>query len=116
MACAYFYKHGGGRFLTAEHRIFTSWLHATSPANTAPILKHLANLLPNVEIGRRSNIKDDRIRFASKFGFKEDDFFMVASQFGTGLIVWSIATKNPAHEIKGDPRGSVRRDIRSALT
>lgn len=119
LACALYYKHTGGKFLSPQHRIWTSWLHGDWSANTAPILNYIVNLLPNTDIGRRSNIKNDRTRFVSKFGLKphEDDFFMVASQFGgdlinsrfkDGLVVWSIATKNPSHKVKRDPRGSVR--------
>lgn len=78
------------KILTQDHRFFASAYQIQDPL-TQKITDHFKQLLPDLTIGTRSNIKTYGSRFAYMSGCKPgDDFFVFAAQFGYGLILWGM--------------------------
>lgn len=84
------YYRERGRPISRLHHLTTGCYQMQGSA-TGSLTEYFANLLPDLTMGSRTNIKSYGERFAYKCGVKEDeDFFMYAAQFGKGLIVWGI--------------------------
>jgi hypothetical protein len=84
------YMRETGKILTSEHRLLSS-CYQPQRGGTETLTTYFTSLLPNSVVGTRTNIKDYGNRFRYIFGYKEeDDFFVYASQFGHGLILWGI--------------------------
>jgi hypothetical protein len=83
------YLRETGRILTTRHQYF-SGAYQPQRGGTQNFSSFLTTLLPNLIIGARSNIRNygDRFRYLS--GYKEDDLFCWAAQFGHGIILWGI--------------------------
>lgn len=78
------------KILTRDHRFFASAYQIQDP-HTQDITDYFKQLLPDLRIGSRSNIKRYGSRFAYMSGCKpEEDFFVFAAQFGYGLILWGM--------------------------
>jgi hypothetical protein len=76
--------------LTNSH-LFCSASYQPQQAGTDALTTLMQSLLPNIEIGKRTNIKlyGDRFRYLS--GFKTEGLFCWAAQFGHGIILWGLA-------------------------
>ncbi len=79
-----------GKILTREHQFWTS-LYQPQRGGTEKLHNFLTSTLPDLTLGQRLNIKDygDRFRYIS--GYKQEDFFVFAAQFGQGIILWGMA-------------------------
>jgi hypothetical protein len=79
-----------GKMMTPDHR-FVAGFYQPQLDGTGELTNYFTNLLPNVEVGERSNIKDYGERFRYISGYKDaEDFFVYAAQFGRGCIIWGI--------------------------
>jgi len=86
------YMRETGKILSAAHR-FVSSCYQPQRMGTETLTSYFNSLqLPNKSVGVRPNIKSydgDRFRYIS--GVKDDgNFLLYASQFGKGLILWSM--------------------------
>ena len=78
------------RIMTSDHRFFAS-TYQLQRAGTEDLTAFLKRLLPDLRIGRRSNIRKYGNRFAYMSGCKpKEDLFLFAAQFGYGLVCWGM--------------------------
>jgi len=78
------------RIMTSNHRFFAS-TYQLQRAGTEDLTALFKRLLPDLRIGRRSNIKKYGNRFAYMSGCKpKEDLFLFAAQFGYGLVCWGM--------------------------
>jgi len=78
------------RIITSDHRFFAS-TYQLQRAGTEDLTAFFKRLLPDLRIGRRSNIKKYGNRFAYMSGCKpKEDLFLFAAQFGYGLVCWGM--------------------------
>jgi hypothetical protein len=94
-----------GKILTRKHQ-FLSSAYQPQLGNTQTLTSCFTGLLPNLTVGARSNIKEygDRFRYIS--GYKGDDLFIYAAQFGHGLILWGIVCGPGMEKPRSGPLGS----------
>lgn len=84
------YLRDSGKILTPEHQFLTSVYQPQSPG-TDTLTSYFYSLLPKGAVGARRNIQDYGDRFKYMSGYMADqDFFVFATQFGRGLILWGI--------------------------
>jgi len=75
----------------------------------------LAQLLPDRTVGSRPNIKPNIKKYGQRFAYlsgvkKDEEFFVYAAQFGMGLLVWRIATRQEV--VVGEPLRSMAWKVR----
>ena len=79
-----------GKIMTPEHR-FVAGIYQPQLDHTGALTEYFQNLLPNMTIGERPNIKTYGDRFRYMSGYKDaEDFLVFAAQFGRGCIIWGI--------------------------
>jgi hypothetical protein len=84
------YLRDVGKIMTPDHR-FVAGVYQPQLDHTRALTDYFQRLLPNTTIGFRSNINEYGDRFRYKSGYKDvEDFFVYASQFGRGCIIWGI--------------------------
>jgi hypothetical protein len=103
------------KIMTAIHRFFVS-TYQLQHEGTEDLTTFFKRLLPDLRIGRRSNIKRYGNRFAYMSGCKPDeDLFLFAAQFGHGLVCWGIVlgpdmqlseSNDALHKLKWQSGGS----------
>ncbi len=114
------YFRESGKILAPEHQ-FVSGAYQPQRGGTQELTSYFTSL-PDLTVGKRTNIKEygDRFRYIS--GYKaQEDFFLFAAQFGHGIILWGIVcgpgieiptggSLSSAHWIKGacGPGATVR--------
>jgi len=78
------------RIVKSDQRFFAS-MYQLHRAGTEDLTGFFKQMLPNLKIGNRPNIKKYGARFAYMSGCKpKEDFFIFAAQFGYGLICWGM--------------------------
>lgn len=110
LACALNYRERG-KIVPGSYKITVGWNQLQNKSHES-VIRFLSDLLPDQTIGTRTNIKKYGQRFVYKSGVKDendDDFFIYAAQFGTGLVVWRVVMP-PSMEIS-DPLASMTHTV-----
>jgi len=86
---ALYYRETGSPITEAHHYGGGFYQIQNHPTTLTDYFK---SILPQQFIGGRPNIKQDRYgqRFAFMSGYKDEDFFVYAAQFGIGMIFWGM--------------------------
>jgi hypothetical protein len=77
------------KFLTPMHQFFCS-TYQPQMGDTQQLTDYLKSLLPNLTVGYRSNIPNYGDTFRYMSGYKLEDFFVYAAQFGHGMMIWGV--------------------------
>ncbi len=96
------YFRDTGKILTPEHEFFSGW-YQPQRGETKNLTSYLTSLLPKLTVGERSNIGEYGDRFRYIWGYKEEDFFFYAAQFGQGIILWGIVCGPGIEKPSGGP-------------
>jgi hypothetical protein len=99
------YLRETGKILTQQHQ-FLCRAYQPQQTGTQDLTSYLTSLLPNQIVGVRTNIKEYGDRFRYIFGYKEEDFFVYAAQFGLGIMLWGIVCGPVIKRPTGGPLGS----------